>query len=89
MTPSASPTAPDSPTGWRDNALVLGSGLNRSGSVSVVQALRFGGGALSPVAFTPIYHADPLIGFLLPAALLAIAVPAALPGHHTSAKWLC
>jgi MFS family permease len=61
------------------NALSLGSTHNRGGSVSVVQALRFGGGALSPVAFTPIYHADPLAGFLLPAALLAAAVPAALP----------
>lgn len=71
------------------NTLVLGAEQNRSGSVSVVQALRFGGGALSPVAFTPIYHADPLIGFLLPAALLAVAVPAALPRRHASAKWLC
>jgi predicted MFS family arabinose efflux permease len=60
------------------NALVLGSALG-GGAVSVVQALRFGGGALSPVAFTPLYHADPLAGFLVPAALLAGAVPAVLP----------
>ncbi len=51
--------------------------------MSVVQAVRFGGGALSPVAITPIYHADPLAGFLVPAALLALAVPAALPGGPT------
>lgn len=70
------------------NALVLGAERNRGGAVSVVQALRFGGGALSPLAFTPVYHADPLIGFLLPAALLAVAVPAALPRSHASATWL-
>jgi MFS family permease len=61
------------------NALVLGSERNRGGAVSVVQSLRFGGGALSPVAFTPLYHADPLAGFLVPAALLAVAVPVVLP----------
>jgi MFS family permease len=65
------------------NALVLRSPQNRGGSVSVVQAVRFGGGALSPVAITPIYHADPLAGFLVPAALLALAVPAALPSDPT------
>jgi MFS family permease len=65
------------------NALVLRSPQNRGGSVSVVQAVRFGGGALSPVAVIPIYHADPLAGFLVPAALLALAVPAALPGGPT------
>lgn len=61
------------------NALVLGSELGSGGAVSVVQSLRFGGGALSPVAFTPLYHADPLAGFLVPAALLAVVVPVALP----------
>ena len=62
------------------NALVLRSAAgNPGGSMSVVQAVRFGGGALSPVAITPIYHADPLAGFLVPAALLAVAVPLALP----------
>jgi MFS family permease len=62
------------------NALVLRSSAeNPGGSMSVVQAIRFGGGALSPVAITPIYHADPLAGFLIPAALLAATVPLALP----------
>jgi predicted MFS family arabinose efflux permease len=62
------------------NALVLGSAeANPGGSMSVVQAVRFGGGALSPLAITPIYHADPLAGFLVPAALLAITIPVALP----------
>jgi hypothetical protein len=62
------------------NTLVLrSSAANPGGSMSVVQAVRFGGGALSPVAITPIYHADPLAGFLIPAALLAVAVPVALP----------
>jgi MFS family permease len=62
------------------NAMVLGAvEQNRGGAISVVQAVRFGGGALSPVAITPIYHADPLAGFLVPAALLAVAVPVVLP----------
>ncbi|GAA5117400.1 MFS transporter [Pseudonocardia adelaidensis] len=61
------------------NAMVLGSELGSGGAVSVVQSLRFGGGALSPVAFTPLYHADPLAGFLVPAALLVTAIPALLP----------
>ncbi len=62
------------------NAIVLSAvAANPGGSMSVVQAVRFGGGALSPLAITPIYHADPLAGFLVPAALLAIAVPVALP----------
>jgi predicted MFS family arabinose efflux permease len=62
------------------NALVLGSAAaNPGGSVSVVQAVRFGGGSLAPVAFTPVYHADPVVGFLVPAALLAVVVPLALP----------
>ena len=61
------------------NALVLRSSeANLGGSMSVVQAIRFGGGALSPAAITPIYHADPVAGFLIPAALLA-TVPLALP----------
>jgi MFS family permease len=62
------------------NALVLGSTEeNRGGAMSVVQAVRFGGGALSPVAITPVHQADPLAGFLVPAALLAVAVPLVLP----------
>ena len=61
------------------NALVLGGGgPNTGGAVSVVQALRFGGTSLSPVGLTPIYHADPVAGFLVPAALLAAGVPALL-----------
>ncbi|MBP2471397.1 MFS family permease [Crossiella equi] len=62
------------------NALVLaGNGANRSGAVSVVQSLRFGGGALSPVAFVPVHHLDPLVAFLLPAALLIASAPVVLP----------
>jgi MFS family permease len=69
------------------NAMVLGSGgLNRGGAVSMVQAVRFGAGALSPLAITPIYHADPLAGFLVPAALLAVAVPVALPPRRGTAS---
>ncbi|HEV2783224.1 MAG TPA: MFS transporter [Actinophytocola sp.] len=61
------------------NTLVLsGDGDNPSGALSVVQAFRFFGQALAPVAFTPIYHASPAASFLIPAALLVISVPAAL-----------
>jgi MFS family permease len=67
------------------NALVLrSSGPHGGGSMSAVQAVRFGGGALSPVAITPIYHADPVAGFLVPAALLALLVPVALPRDPNS-----
>jgi MFS family permease len=66
------------------NALVLGSGRpNSGGAVSVVQAVRFAGTAASPVVVTPVYHADPLAGFLVPAALLAAGVPTVLTGVRT------
>lgn len=61
------------------NALVLtGDGANPAGAVSVVQAFRFVGAALSPVALTPVYHLSAAAGFLLPAILLAVVTPAAL-----------
>lgn len=61
------------------NALVLGpAGGGGGGAVSVVQAVRFAGTAASPVALTPVYHADPLVAFLAPAALLAVGAPAVL-----------
>ena len=62
------------------NALVLaGPTPNRGGAMSVVLAVRFGGGALAPVALTPLYTGSPLLGFLLPAALIAVLVPLLLP----------
>ncbi|MFC5994737.1 MFS transporter [Pseudonocardia hispaniensis] len=61
------------------NALTLSSSAdNRGGAMSVVQAIRFGGGALAPAVITPVYVADPAIAFVLPAALLALVVPVAL-----------
>ncbi|MFX1758873.1 MFS transporter [Rhodococcus sp. As11] len=58
------------------NAAVLGGpGGNRGGAVSVVQAFRFGGAAFSPLLLTPVYGADPVLAFLLPAALLGGLVP--------------
>lgn len=61
------------------NALVLtGTGSNPAGAVSVVQAFRFVGAALSPLAFTPVYHSSAAAGFLLPAALLVAVTPLAL-----------
>ncbi|MDQ4115830.1 MAG: MFS transporter [Actinomycetota bacterium] len=66
------------------NALVLGEvgSANTGGAMSVVQALRFGGGSLAPVGITPVYHADPVVGFVAPAALLAAGVPALLAGRR-------
>jgi MFS family permease len=62
------------------NTLVLGSGrANAGGATSVVQALRFTGASLAPVAFTPIYHVDPMAAFLVPAGMLALVGPLALP----------
>lgn len=61
------------------NAAVLGGpGGNRGGAVSVVQAFRFGGAAFSPLLLTPVYGADPVLAFLLPAALLGVLVPLAM-----------
>jgi len=62
------------------NAMVLRlAPENAGGTMSTVQAVRFSGAALTPVAITPVYHAEPLAGFLLPALLLAVAVPALIP----------
>jgi MFS family permease len=61
------------------HALVLSDpGANRGGSVSVVQSLRFLGAALSPAAFVPLYHLDPVLAFLVPAALLILVPPTVL-----------
>ncbi len=60
------------------NTLVLTSEDHPAGAVSVVQAFRFIGAAGAPIAFTPVYHASPVAGFLLPAVLLAVTAPAAL-----------
>ncbi|TDP95133.1 MFS transporter [Labedaea rhizosphaerae] len=61
------------------NTVILsGTGPNKSGAVSVVQAFRFTGAAGSPVAFTPVYHLSPVAGFLVPAALLAVTAPLVL-----------
>lgn len=59
------------------NALVLAfaPAERRGGAVSVVQALRFLGGGAAPTVITPVYAAAPVVGFLLPAALLVAALP--------------
>ncbi len=62
------------------NALVLTDAAgHHGGSISAVQAVRFGGGSLTPLALTPVFAADPVLAFLLPALALAVVVPAALP----------
>ncbi|RKT55950.1 MFS transporter [Saccharothrix australiensis] len=61
------------------NALVLrDDGGNRGGSVSVLQSFRFLGGALSPMAFVPLYHLHPVTAFLTPAALVLLLPPGLL-----------
>ncbi|QFU90654.1 MFS transporter [Amycolatopsis sp. YIM 10] len=58
------------------NTLVITrAGAARNGAISVVQALRFLGMACSPLAFTGLYHADPRLAFLVPAAVLVAATP--------------
>ena len=63
------------------NTLVLTSEDNPAGAVSVVQAFRFIGASAAPIAFTPVYHYSPALGFLLPAVLLAVTAPVALLGR--------
>lgn len=66
------------------NAAILGGrGANRGGAVSVVQSFRFGGGAVVPIVLTPVYVADPVAAFVVPAALLAVLAPLALPTDRT------
>ncbi|MEQ3553725.1 MFS transporter [Pseudonocardia nematodicida] len=70
------------------NTLVLSSrGPNNGGAVSVVQAGRFAGAATAPALVTPIYHADPLAGFLVPAGLLAAGAPALLALDRNPDRW--
>ncbi|MGW4479720.1 MFS transporter [Rhodococcus triatomae] len=62
------------------NSAILGSeGANRGGAVSVVQALRFGGAALAPLALTPLYGTHPTAAFVVPTLLLAVAAPLLMP----------
>ncbi|MDI9913635.1 MFS transporter [Rhodococcus sp. IEGM 1379] len=68
------------------NAAVLGSqGPNRGGAVSVVQAMRFGGAALAPIALTPVYDVSPVASFLIPAVLLALVTPLVMPKPRSKA----
>jgi predicted MFS family arabinose efflux permease len=61
------------------NSMALTGDLaNPAGAVSVVQAFRFIGAALAPIALTPVYHAWPAGAFLLPAALLMFIPPVAV-----------
>ncbi|TCP50859.1 putative MFS family arabinose efflux permease [Tamaricihabitans halophyticus] len=73
------------------NTLVLvEDGPNRGGAVSVVQSFRFIGAAASPLAFLPLYGISAIVGFLVPAVLLAITGPAVLarrpPGSSSAAQ---
>jgi hypothetical protein len=62
------------------NVLVLRSSpVNRGGSMSLVQAIRFGGGSLAPVVFIPLYAITAAGAFLLAAVVVAVVIPVALP----------
>jgi MFS family permease len=62
------------------NVLVLRSSpVNRAGSMSLVQAIRFGGGSLAPVVFTPLYNVTAAGAFLLAAVMVAVVIPVTLP----------
>ncbi|AOW94639.1 MFS transporter [Rhodococcus sp. WMMA185] len=68
------------------NAAALSSpGPNRTGAVSVVQALRFTGYALAPITLAPLYVISPAASFLAPALLLAVLAPILMPRDSTSA----
>ncbi|KAA0023717.1 MFS transporter [Antrihabitans cavernicola] len=65
------------------NAAVLGSrSANRSGAVSVVQAFRFTGAAMTPLLLTPVYGTHHVLAFVVPAVLLAVAAPLVMPPSH-------
>ncbi|EHR51055.1 arabinose efflux permease family protein [Saccharomonospora marina XMU15] len=59
-------------------SVVSGRSRGRGGAISAVQALRFLGMAAAPALFTAPYRFDPVLGFVVPAALLALVAPAAL-----------
>ncbi|MFD2417016.1 MFS transporter [Amycolatopsis pigmentata] len=66
------------------NASVLTGGAGgRGGAISVVTALRFLGMAVAPAAFTGLYRHDPVLGFLVPAVILALTVPLAALSRRT------
>ncbi|TDD91382.1 MFS transporter [Actinomadura darangshiensis] len=49
---------------------------NRGGALSAVSAFRFGGGAVAPLVWLPIYHARPAAAFVAAACSLLVVVPA-------------
>ncbi|MFC4604542.1 MFS transporter [Rhodococcus kronopolitis] len=60
-------------------ATLTGEGANRGGAVSVVQAFRFGGAALAPLALTPLYAVSPTAAFGVPTLALAVLAPVLMP----------
>jgi MFS family permease len=59
---------------------------NRGGAVGVVQAFRFGGGALAPATWLPLYHLAPAAGFVVPGLALAAVVGVALGRRDRTAS---
>jgi MFS family permease len=52
---------------------------NRAGGTSVVSAFKFAGNAAAPLMWLPLYHIDPVLGFLGAAALAALTGAFILP----------
>ena len=52
---------------------------NRAGGTSVVSAFKFAGNAAAPLMWLPLYHVDPVLGFLGAAALAAVTGALILP----------
>ncbi|PKW17484.1 MFS transporter [Saccharopolyspora spinosa] len=55
--------------------VLTGGPSGHGGTISVVTALRFLGMSAAPAAFTGLYRYDAALGFVLPAALLALTIP--------------
>jgi len=52
---------------------------NRAGAVSVVSGFKFAGHAVAPLAWLPLYHMDPELGFAAAAVVAALAGVLVLP----------
>lgn len=59
-----------------NTTVLTGDGTTRGAAISVVTSARFLGMAAAPAAFTGLYRTDPVLGFLLPAAVLVLVIPA-------------
>jgi MFS family permease len=59
---------------------------NRAGAVSVVSAFKFAGQAGAPLAWLPLYHVDPELGFAAAAGVALMAGVLVLPLRRAAAR---